>query len=207
MVIALEMLSKAGKNGGSSFKHSWTDDERDIVRREYDGTNKTSHLIAARISYMSGEKITFYAVKGQVSRLGLAIDKSRRWTSKEVELLTELITQYAPPYIARKLKRSVNSVVVKSKRLHCSRRVRDGWFTKREVCEILGVDHLKVQKWIDSGELKAGFHGELKPQKNGMACWHITTEALRDFILHHSVELTGRNVDLFQIVAILTDSF
>jgi len=184
--------------------HKWTDEERDIVRRDYDGTNRSAHLIAAKLSSMTGDKITLNAVKGQVQRMGLAVSKGRRWTPREVEILADMITQYAPITIARRLNRSVNSVVVKSKRLGCSRLVRDGWYTKREVCEVLGVDHRKVQRWIDAGELKASYHHGHRPQKGGASAWHIAESDLRSFIINHSFELVGRNVDLFQIVGILT---
>ena len=187
-------------------KHHWLESERDIVRREYDGTNQTARLIAAKIAYSAGERVTFNAVKGQVQKLGLAIDKSRRWTPGEIEILQEMITRYAPFTIARRLHRSENSVIVKSKRLGCSRRARDGWFTKREVCEICGVDHKKTQRWIDEGWLQASYHNGNRPQKNGMAMWHIDEKGLRDFIIQHGAELQGRNVDLFQIINLLVES-
>lgn len=198
-------LSEMGKKGGTAFRHKWTENERNIVRRDYDGTSMSAYYLANRLSSLTGERITFHAIKGQVQMLGLAIDKSRRWTPEEESTLIDLITQFAPATVARILHRSVNSVIVKSKRLHLSLRIRDGWFTKSEVSEILGVDHKKIQKWIDSGELKASYHGEIKPQKKGCACWEIRTPALRDFIINHSFELVGRNVDLFQIVEILVE--
>jgi len=199
-------FSEMEYRGGSSPKHHWLESERDIVRRDYDGTNKSAQLIAENLSHMTGECVTLNAVKGQVSKLGLAIDKSRRWTPKETDALTEMITEYAPLTIAKKLHRSVNSVVLKSKRLGLSRRVRNDWYTQKEVCEILGVDHRKVGKWIEAQELKASYHHGHKPQKNGSGYWHIERKDLRDFIQNNSHGLVGRNVDLFQIVDILSYS-
>jgi len=190
-------LIQAGIKGGSAHKHYWTDEERDIVRREYDGHNFTALKIANKLG------VTFNAVKGQVTKMGIAVDKSRDWTAGETEILRELITQYSPLTIARRLKRSVNSVVVKSKRLRLSRRARDGWFTKKEVCEIFGVDHRKIQRYIDSGELKACWHTERKPQKNGMAMWHIKSKDLKEFIKKNIGDFQGRNVDLVMIVWLL----
>ena len=157
-------------------RHKWTDEERDIVRRDYDGHALSVDRIANKLG------VTFNAVKGQVQNMGIAMDKSRTWTDKETEILREMISQYSPLTIARKLHRSVNSVVVKSKRLGLSRRVRDGWFTKKEVCEIFGVDHKKIQGYIDRGELEASWHSERKPQNKGMAMWHIETKDLKEFI-------------------------
>lgn len=181
----------------SSHKHYWTDEERDIVRREYDGHNLAALKLAGNLG------VTFNAVKGQVQRMGIAIDKSRGWTDQETEILAEMITQYSPITIAKRLKRSVNSVVVKSKRLRLSRRVHDGWFTKKEVCEIFGVDHKKIQRYIDNGKLKASWHTQRKPQKNGMAMWHIKSKDLKEFIKKNIGDFQGRNVDLVMIIWIL----
>jgi len=197
------ILTEAGKKGGKAHKHKWTDEEKDIVRRDYNGHNESAYRIAERLTHITGERITFGAVKGQAARMGILQVKSPRWTDKEIEILAEMITQYSPETIARRLHRNVNAVVNKSKKLHYSRRAHDGWYTQQEVSEILGADHRKVQKWIDSGELRASWHNGVRPQKGGGACWHITEKALVDFIIDHSYELTGRNVDLFAIVNIL----
>jgi len=195
---------EAGIKGGNAHKHKWIDTERDIVRREYNGTDARTRQIAAKLSYITGDKITFFAVKGQAAKMGIMQDKSPDWTEKELEILSEMITMYAPITIAKRLKRSLNAVVVKSNRLKLSRRSRDGWFTKREVCEIMGVDHKKIQAYIDRGDLKASYHTEVKPEKNGGACWHIKQADLIDFIKDRSVDFVGRNVDLQMIVWLLT---
>jgi hypothetical protein len=95
-------------------------------------------------------------------------------------------------------------VVVKSKRLGYSRRVKDGWFTKKDVCEMLGVDHKWIQRRIDDGDLKANWNNpDIKPQQNGSAYWRIKECDLKEYITNHAFELTGRNVDLFTIVQVL----
>jgi len=203
MIRRRTMLVQAGVKGGSAHKHKWTDEERAIVRREYDGTDQKSKQIAGKLSYITGDKITFFAVKGQAARMGIMQDKSPDWTEREVEILSEMITMHAPITIAKRLKRSLNAVVVKSKRLKLSRRARDGWFTKKEVCEIMGVDHKKIQGYIDRGDLKASYHTEVKPKQNGGACWHIKQVDFIDFIKTNSNDFLGRNVDLVMIVWLL----
>ena len=197
-------LVQAGIKGGNAHKHKWTDDERDIVRREYDGTNQKSHQIAGKLSYITGDKITLFAVKGQAAKMGIMQAKSPDWTERECEILSEMITVYSPITIARRLSRSLNAVVVKSKRLGLSRRARDGWFTKKEVCEIMGVDHKKIQSYMDRGDLKASYHSEVKPKQNGGACWHIKQADLIDFIKKYAGDFLGRNVDLVMIVWLLS---
>lgn len=183
--------------------HNWTDAERDIVRRDYAGTDKSAEDIAARLTLLCGDTVTRFAVKGQCQRLGIMAHKPPEWTPESVERLHELAPRLAPATIARKLGRSTTAVIVKMKREKIHRRDHIGWYTKKEVCEILGVDHHKVQKWMDSGELIAKPHGELHPQNAGQAMWHIYEKDLRTFIIRHSFELVGRNVDLFSIVSIL----
>lgn len=192
-------LVEAGKKGGSSLKHSWTDEERAIVRREYDGTNISAERIASRLG------VTRCAVKGQVAHMGIAMDKSPCWTERELELLEQYIPRYSVRTIAQKLHRSQNAVAIKAKRLKLSLRNRDDWYTKMEVCEICGVDHKKAQKWIDSGSLKASYHNGHRPSQLGMAMWHIEANDLRSFIIGYSGELLGRNVDIQQIVWLLAD--
>jgi len=193
-------LIEAGRKGGSSPKHKWTEEEREIVRRDYRHTRASRQEIAGRLG------VSEYGVAGQVSMMGIAKRSDRRrWTEEEEEQLAELITRSAPTTVARIMHRSVNSIVVKSKRLGCQRRYRDGWFTKRETCEILGVDHKWVQRRIDSGELKATYHNGHRPCQRGAAMWHIAQGDLRLFIIRRCDELTSRNVDLITIVALLTE--
>ncbi len=178
--------------------HKWNDDDLDVVRREYAGTNLSAQMIAAKLG------VTQFAVKGRVQLLGLAMQKSPPWTPEELEHLKEVVHKYSIHKIAKTLRRSDNAVKIKATRLKLCLRERDDWYTKKECCEILGVDHKKVQSWIDCGALVATWHTDRKPQKNGMAMWHIEAADLRKFILNYSGELLGRNVDIQQIVWIVS---
>jgi len=196
MVVA---LAEYGRRGGMAVKHKWTDEERDIIRLEYRHTHASRRAIAEKLG------VTEFAVAGQIACMGLAKGSDRRpWTAAEEERLGDLIGRYGPRKIAKLMHRSLNSVVVRAGRLGLKRRTRDGWFTKNEVCQIVGMDHKWVQRRIDSGELRASYHYGTKPQKNGMAAWHIGGDDLRCFIIAHSHELTSRNVDLVVIVWLLT---
>ncbi len=176
----------------------WTDAEVDILRREYKGTNKSAERIASKLN------TTRHSVKYQVQKHGLAISKTK-WTDKELERLEELVHIYPVTKIAKIMNRSQNAVKVKATRLKLNLRARDDWFTKREIAEICGVDHHKVQKWIDSGALKASWHGDLKPQKNGCAMWHIELSDLKNFLVKYSGELVGRNTDIQTIIWIVKE--
>lgn len=195
--LKVAVLSAAGKKGGKTRRHQWTEDELAIVRRDYRGTNASAADIAVKLG------VTRHAVKGQCAKMGILTDKSPQWTGKELRYLEANIHRMSVLAIARKLHRSVNAVKVKATRLQLGIRQRDGWYTKREASEILGVDHKWLQVRIDAGRLKASWHHGVKPTKNGMSSWHIDEYDLRDYIINHTPELTGRNVDLVQIVHLL----
>jgi len=137
--------------------------------------------------------------------MGLATRTDRHpWNPQQDELLRDLIARYAAITVARKMGRSLNSVVVRSKHLGIHRRNHDGWYTKKEACEVLGVGHKWLQQRIDSGALKATYHNGQRPTfHDGLAMWHIAEKDLRAFIRRYPDELNGRNVDLIAIVEIL----
>lgn len=184
----------------SAKNHKWTDDEREIVRRDYKGTNASSQKIADRLG------VTLFAVNGIASKLGIMRQKSPPWTAKELERLEQLIHHHSIGTLAQMLHRSPNAVKVKAIRLKLKLRLRDDWYTKRDICEIVGENHHKVQHWIDSGALKASYHNDRRPSMKGMAMWHIEAADLKTFITNYSGELLGRNVDIQQIVWLLTDN-
>ncbi|MBA7675733.1 hypothetical protein ES703_83970 [subsurface metagenome] len=166
--------------------HKWNDDERDIIRRDYKHTHRSRQELAARLG------VTDFAVAGQISTMGIAkSDDRRQWSPEEKERL------------ARMMHRSLNSVVVMSKRINVSRLIREGWYTKREVCEILAHDHKWVQTRIDSGALKATYHYEHRPTQKGMSAWHIDEHDLVLYIRKYPQDLVGCNIDIIMIVELL----
>lgn len=191
-------LVAAGIKGGSAPKHRWADEEKEIVRRDYAHTRQSAKEIGGRLG------VTEFAVKGQVSMMGLGNHDNRHpWTPKEDAKLERLLRRWGPRTVAVKMHRSLNSVVIRSKRLNICRRHHDGWFTKKDVCEILGVDHKWAQARIDSGALKAYSHYGSKPSKYGMSAWHIEEADLKEFIRRYPQELTARNLDMIMVVDIL----
>lgn len=178
--------------------HNWIEDEREIIRRDYRHTHRSRQELATRLG------VTQYAVAGQIAYMGIAKRDDRRpWSPKEKETLTDLIQQYCPRRVALLMHRSINSVVVMSTRLGVSRRIRNGWFTKAEVCQILGMGHKWVQRRINSGALVASYHFEHRPTQKGGSAWHIEEKAIRDFLRRCPEELNGRNVDMIMVVDIL----
>lgn len=176
---------------------SWTEEEEGIIRRDYVGTNRSVVKLSERLGR------NYHTLRGKINRLGLRKCKDRtRWTEREELKLAGLVTRYSIKTVAKQMGRSENSISVKARRMRLSLLARDGWFTKLDVAETLGVDRNWVQSRIDSKELKASWHNRRKP--HGGAKWHISTEDLKSFILGHKMELTGRNVDLPTVLDIVT---
>jgi hypothetical protein len=169
------------------------------VRVNYRGNRASADQIASHIG------VTFFGVRGQIQSLGIVkvTDYRKNWTPEEEERLADLGQTYCPRRVAHMMHRSLASVTVKMKRMRILRRIKNGWFDKAEVCDILGVDHKWVQRRIDRGELEASHHHERRPSKEGSGSWHIWQESLAQFIRDHARELDGRSVDLQAIVWLL----
>jgi hypothetical protein len=194
-----EQLAAAGRTAGSRPKHRWTDDERELVRQGYRGTNASAAAVGRRIG------VSTWAVKGVVQQLGITRTKPRNWTEDEDERLIDLMGRYSAPYVAKRMGRSVNAVVLRSKRLGFSRRTRDGWYTASDCYRMLGIDHHVLRHYIDSGELRATSHfGGPVGTGVGQEQYHIEEAELRRFIIAHCYDLVGRNVDLPGVVYVLT---
>ena len=178
--------------------HIWTDEERGIVRRDYSHTHASRRALASRLG------VTDFAVAGQISIMGIAKRDDRRpWTEKEKETLRSLLPKYCVRKCAAMMHRSINSITVMSKRLNISRRQRAGWFTKHDICEILGVDYHWVQRRIDSGVIRASYHYGQRPTKLGGSAWHIEEADLVTYIRTYPEDLNARNLDIILIVDML----
>lgn len=192
-------LSAAGRTAGLGPKRPWTDDELDIVRQGYRGTNASARELGRRL----GRSV--WSVKGAVQKLGITHTKPRNWTEDEDERLIELMGRYSAPQVAKRMHRSVNAVILRSRRLGFSRRTRDGWYTAKDCYTMLGIDHHVLRRYIDSGELKARSHFD-GPLGTGVGQqqYQVEEAQLRRFIIAHCYDLVGRNVDLPGIVYVLT---
>lgn len=181
--------------------HIWTQQDDDYIRVNYKQTDESADAIAAVLKVGPHQvKIRAYAMGiGKKSLRG----QKRFWTPEEDAQLRAMVHKYSINTISNKLNRSQNAIHVRSVRLKLILRSHDGWYTKKDCCEILGEDHKWLEVFINSGELKASYHNGKKPQKNGMAMWHIETKDFRGFILSHLHLINGRNVNLIKLIAIV----
>lgn len=177
----------------------WTEEQLEIVRTRYECTWASAVLLSLRVGKSPA------AIKNKAQILGICRGYAtlRRWTEKEIELLTENLTRLPVYQVAKKLKRTPSAVASKARRLKLSRRVRDGHYTATEVAEILGVRVPYVLRWIQRGELKA--EASSKPKSDGtIVRWIIWEKDIRSFVIDHARSLSGRNVDLLALVFIFT---
>ena len=186
-----------------TIKHKWTEEEEDIVRQQYRGTHQSQREIADYLNSAGAQPpISQFAVSGRISKLGIGQRENRRWSESEMNRLREWTGQYPPAMIAQKLKRGIVSVTVKMQKMGLHRRAKTGWYTKKDVAEMLGVEHKKVQRWMDDGYLKAVPYQEI-PRKNGGGQWRIDEKNLRAFLLRYPQELVGRNIDVCLVFDII----
>ncbi len=179
----------------------WTEEEELFIRVHYRHTMASLVWIGERLDR------SWQSVKGAVACLGLAHRQDRHpWSDKEDEQVTDLILRYSVRKVAKMMHRSINSVVLRSKRLGIHRRYRNGWYTKKDVCELIARDHKWLQRRIDSGALKASYHHDQRPSNLGGAYWHIDEKDLANFIRSYPEELAGRNIDIISIIHMLTPS-
>jgi len=118
----------------------------------------------------------------------------RPWTQQELDTLDKLLGTVSAAPIAKRLKRTETSVVMKIKALGYSRRVTEG-FTIRDLELCFGEDHHKVQKWIANGWLRDGLRGRRRHNGSGRHIHRFREKQILAFIKQHPHEINLGKVD------------
>lgn len=176
----------------------WNDDELNIVRLHYHGNISSIRCIIKLIKDKFGVLRTYDAVRHKATQLGLTRRKGYVWTDEQVAKLEQMAGKYTANQIASKLKRTKSSVNHKLRDLGLSGYDKNDWYSMKDVCYILGVSDDTFLRWVKSRKLKASYHGD------NSNVFHVDLVDLKRFIIRYPLELTGRNVDMSQIVVILT---
>ena len=176
---------------------AWTNKEKEVIRTEYRGNLASVKLISQKVNH------PISSIKGQIYRLGLGrrIDY-KLWTQEEEEQLADLITRLPVHKITKIMGRSVNSIAIHAYKLRMSPRARDGYFTQRDLCLLLGVDHHWIRHRITRGELEATPNDKPIPAHGG-GFWRISEKEVKRFIIANARILTGRNIDLEVLIYIM----
>ena len=134
-------------------------------------------------------------IKKRAASLGLTMHQDKRpWTAEEEEILERLLGKLSALTIARRLKRTKASVVLKIKRLGVSRRVRNG-YTMRDLETCLGEDHHKIQRWVADGWLRDRLQGTRRHDGNGRDIHRFREKDILGFIRQHPLEINLGRVD------------
>jgi hypothetical protein len=134
-------------------------------------------------------------IKRRARRLGLSMNQDRRpWTQQELASLDRLLGKVSAATIAKRLKRTETSVVMKIKGLGHSRRVSDG-YTMRDLEVCLGEDHHKIQKWIGNGWLRDRLQGTRRHDGNGHDIHRFREKDILAFIKNHPQEINLGKVE------------
>lgn len=172
--------------GRMAKKYPWTPELDAILRQRYDsGVRGRAGAIARSLGRPT------WVIKKRARDLALAAPRANwaNWTPGEVTFLEEHAGVRHVNWISKKLRRSLTSVVLKLKRLHISRRVREG-YTMRELELALGLDHRRIEQLVSSGKLRARVRGNLHVE-----AWRFTDGDVRDFVRRHPTAFRLDRVD------------
>jgi hypothetical protein len=107
------------------------------------------------------------------------------WTNEEADFLRENWGKLSIHQIAKKLGRSPNGVIVKSKRINAGPLHQDYLFNKRELCQLLGIDHRKIDSWVESNLLKAKIAKTAREKGKSKGILQVHPQDLMAFLEQH----------------------
>lgn len=168
------------------MRKSWTPEEKQFLRENYG--------LMPRQEIARTLNKTIPAVSNMAGRLGLRQKKEPRWTPEEDRFLRENWHSMAIRTLARRLKRTTVAIDVRAKRLKLGPQVHPGMFTLIDVCNLLRIDHRKVKRYIEAGQL----HVRKAPVKTsrGHDILLFSPVELREFLRRHPEAWDARKVDI-----------
>lgn len=183
------------KHRGKPALYVWTPERDQVLRERYDNRVKGR---ATELARMIGWPK--WAITKRAQRLGLAhaIDR-RAWTEADTAFLWEHAGHRTSVWIARELKRSEASVVMKCKHMQIRLGRREG-YSLRELELCFGVGHRTIERWVADGKLYSGTHGPggiRRRYRNGAQRdpWRVTDADLLRFIGEYPLTFELRRVD------------
>jgi hypothetical protein len=193
VVTSLTKHSKYNK-----YTNFWTEKELELVRLNYRGNIESVFTIQRMLKIYFNIDRSYHAIRHKAKDLNLTRYLGRKWSKEEESKLAELLNNYPIKNIAKRMNRTERSIRMKcnSLNIHQGIQARRDWYTQGDLVTILGVSPSTVNRWIASGTL-------LVSKTECSLAFKITTKCLKRFIINNTSELTGRNVDLLQIIGIL----
>jgi len=178
---------------GKKAKYVFTEEMDERIRDTYDSKRETIEMLVRAFGFPD------YAIKQRATILGVTRFRPRNWTADEINFLKQNLHLLSLSTLAQKLGRSETAIRLKAKRLRINK--GDRGFTQRSLCEVLGVDHHKVEYWRAQGWL-IGMRRNTK--RTTFDYWHFDPEDVRSFIVGHPYEVNLRRVEPLTFIEILT---
>ena len=187
------LTCRAERRRRANLKHIWQPEYDEYLRHHYyGGLNRRFQVLNRMIRETS---LPRWYIKKRAACLGLTMHQDRRpWTTAEEDIIERLLGKVSAGAIAKRLKRTEASVVLKVKRMGLSRRVRTG-YTMRDLELCLGEDHHKIQQWIANGWLRDRLQGTRRHDGNGRDIHRFREKEILEFIRCHPEEINLGKVD------------
>jgi hypothetical protein len=184
---------RAERRRRANLKYVWRPEYDDYLKAHYHGGLKRRFQVLNRMIRETG--LPRWYIKRRAAGLGLTMHQDKRpWTAAEENILERLLGKVSALTIARRLRRTEASVVLKIKRLGVSRRVRSG-YTMRDLEQCLGESHHKIQRWIANGWLRDRLQGTRRHDGNGRDIHRIQERDILNFIREHPLEIHLERVE------------
>lgn len=178
-------------------KYFWAPAEDDLLRRKYNHRREVIDEIRASLPHYPR-----WQILRRAAMLGLARTKEPNWTAHDEMLLEQWMPLYSVKTIAKRLRRTLTAVALKSKRIGC--RKTAGGYTANGAARSLGCDIHKVTRWIAEGRLRARRRRTERGERQGGDCYYIDPVDLRDFIRRNPDEVSFRVASKRFLIEVLT---
>jgi len=162
-------------------RYSWTEELDSLLERGYRAGLTERRTAIDRIESITGWPRQ--ACWDRARKLGFSQgSNARRWSASEESILLRYAGSRSVHLLALQLERTEKSIREKLARMRIgsrqgvSARVTDG-HTKSELAQFLGRSPLTIQRWIDSGYLRAKHEGRQRQDDS----LRITDEDFRSF--------------------------
>jgi hypothetical protein len=183
----------AARRRRANLKYVWRPEFDEYLKTHYYGGLNRRFQVLNRMIRETG--LPRWHIKKHAAHLGLTMHQDKRpWTAEEEEIIERSVGNVSALTIAKRLKRTEASVVLKIKRMGVSRRVRNG-YTMRDLEECLGEDHHKIQRWIEKGWLRDRMQGTRRHDGNGRDIHRFRETDILEFLRRHPEEINLGKVE------------
>jgi len=187
------LCSRCRFSQGRPVHYLWTPDMDDQVRQAYRRSRTKTELSRELTRLCSTWNRPRYALTNRCQALNIRLLVMRLWTTEELALLRELSGEVSVRAIAKRLRRSPDSVKHQMSRMQLSAEVSQG-YSIRQLEQLLGVKHTRIQGWLSKRWLS------VRDER-------ITESSLKGFLLRRMDAYSFRNCDEIWLKGMLSPNF